>query len=176
MHVAQHLVDHCLSGSLARDRTIIIVTHHISLCLPIASYLVELSHGEVLRKGSIQEFEDLGQLAEAEVEDNVPEAPHDEELENEADTVQNGQRLQDVDRAIKGKLIEVEARAEGRVSWLTYITYIRAAGIFSWILTVLLMLFIRAINIGNQVTYRYLSIFNSIDRLSGIPGQMGCRI
>ena len=165
MHVAQHLVDHCLSGSLARDRTIIIVTHHISLCLPIASYLVELSLGEVLRKGSIQEFEDLGQLAEmVAAEDRIPEAPSlVERPENEADTVQNGRRLQDVDRTIKGKLIEVEARAEGHVSWLTYMTYIQAAGIFSWVLTVLLMLFIRAINIGNQVTYSHLSIFNSVN-------------
>jgi len=155
MHVAQHLVNHCLSGPLVHNRTIILVTHHISLCLPVASYLVELSHGKVLRKGSIQDFEDLGQLAEiVEAEDEVAiNPPLIVSPENEADVVQDHAKVQEEDRRIKGKLIEVEARAEGRVSWFTYVTYIRAAGIISWILTILLMLLIRAINIGNQVAY-----------------------
>jgi len=126
------------------------VTHHISLCLPAASYLVELSRGEVLRNGAIQDFKDLGQLTEiVEAEDEVPEDPPlVQGPENEADT---DQQFQDQSRATRGKLIEVEARAEGRVLWRTYITYVRAAGLVSWILTILLMLLIRAINIGNQV-------------------------
>ena len=153
MHVAQHLVNNCLSGSLAHNRTIILVTHHVSLCLPVASYLVELSHGEVLRQGSIQDFEEA-QLADiVEAEDEVPkDPPLVEGPENEADTVQASLNSQDKSQGNRGKLIEVEARAEGRVSWRTYMTYIRAAGIISWVLTILLMLLIRAINIGNQVT------------------------
>jgi hypothetical protein len=101
-----------------------------------------------------------------EAEDEVPENPVAVEgPANEADTVQDGRKLQDEDRAIKGKLIEVEARAEGRVSWLTYVTYIRAAGTISWILTILLMLLIRAINIGNQVTCDCLLIYSSFNGL-----------
>lgn len=165
MHVAQHLVNRCLSGPLALGRTIILVTHHISLCLPVASYLVELSNGEVLRKGSIKDFEDLGQLSEiVEAEDEVPEDPPSTiGPENEADTTKDSPQTNDKDRAIKGKLIEVEGRAEGRVSWRTYMTYIQAAGIISWILTIMLMLLIRAINIGNQVTYDHLAKCSSID-------------
>jgi hypothetical protein len=161
MHVAQHLVDHCLSGSLAHDRTIVLVTHHISLCLPAASYLVELSYGAIIRQGTIQDFQDLGQLtALVEAENEVPEDPPlVEGPENEADVVKDDQQPLDDSRGTKGKLIEVEARAEGRVLWRTYMTYIRAAGIVSWVLTILLMLLIRAINIGNQVNlYNDLSI------------------
>lgn len=160
MHVAQHLVDHCLCGPLAHDRTIILVTHHISLCLPAASYIVELSYGAIIRKGTIQDFQDLGQLTElVEAENEVPEDPSlVEGPENEADVVKNDQQPLD-DNRTKGKLIEVEARAEGRVLWQTYMTYIRAAGIVSWVLTIILMLLIRAINIGNQVhLYNDLSI------------------
>lgn len=151
MHTAQHLVARCLSGTLAHGRTIILVTHHFDLCMPIASYILELSHGEVLRQGFTRDFEDLGQLKEtAAVEDDVPDDPHPiSGPGNEADAVQNGQ--QPTSKSL-GKLIDIEARAEGRVSWLTYMTYIRAAGILSWILTVVLMLLIRAINISNQVT------------------------
>ena len=43
MHTAQHLLRHALSGPLAKDRTIVLVTHHITLCLPAATYLLELN-------------------------------------------------------------------------------------------------------------------------------------
>jgi ABC-type methionine transport system ATPase subunit len=153
MHTAQHLVANCLSGDLVSGRTIILVTHHISLCLPVASYLIEMSHGELLRKGSIKEFRDTGllQYAKENEEDFVQQSPPAQMPENEADVLQNGIERQPKPRRDKGKLIEAEARAEGRVSWRTYLTYIRAAGLLSWILTILLMVLIRVINVGNQV-------------------------
>ncbi|KAF5385025.1 hypothetical protein D9615_001230 [Tricholomella constricta] len=146
MHTAQHLLTRCLTSDLARDRTIILVTHHISLCLPAASYLVEMSNGNILRQGSIQDLKDLGLLdTVVEQEDEPMDAPHTPE--NEADVASTKPAHQAGD----GKLIEIEARAEGRVPLYTYLIYIRAAGIVPWILTITLMLLIRFINIMNQV-------------------------
>ena len=51
----------------------------------------------------------------------------------------------------KGKLVEAEKRAEGRVSYRTYWTYIRAAGVWTWMVTVFLMIFIRLVSVANQV-------------------------
>ncbi len=158
MHTAQHLVQNCLSGNLAKGRTIILVTHHIGLCLPITSHIIELSHGKVLQQGSVQELEDRGVLYKVIDTEDQPFSS-DENLEssattavNEADEVNNDtEPRKPQPKSGNGKLIQVEARAEGRVSWRTYLTYIRAAGIISWILTVSLMLLIRSINIGNQV-------------------------
>ncbi len=158
MHTAQHLVQNCLSGNLAKGRTIILVTHHIGLCLPITSHIIELSHGKVLQQGSVQELEDRGVLHKVIDTEDQP-FTSDENLEpsattavNEADEVNNDtEPRKPQPKSGNGKLIQVEARAEGRVSWRTYLTYIRAAGIISWILTVSLMLLIRSINIGNQV-------------------------
>ena len=173
-HTGGHIVGRCLSGPLAQDRTIILVTHHISLCLPAASYLVELSKGEILRQGSIYEFEDLGQLEEiVAAEDEPLGGPISVEVtENEADgTTKPFEGKKD----IKGKLIEMEARAEGRVSWRTYLTYIQAAGIISWMLTIFLLLLIRAIDIGNQVitasqmNRRSLIAARSFFYLGGVP-------
>ncbi|KAJ7040325.1 pleiotropic drug resistance ABC transporter [Mycena alexandri] len=150
MHTATHIVQNCLTGPFARDRTIILVTHHISLCLPIAHYIVELNAGSVLRQGTIKSFEESGILQKVvETEDlGFQDQPEDitAPADNEADSVSP-----ELAARSNGKLIEAEARAEGRVSWRTYMTYIRAAGISSWILTLLLMLLIRLINIGNQV-------------------------
>ena len=155
MHTAQHLVANCLSGVLARDRSIILVTHHISLCLHAASNIVELSHGRVVRQGSIQDFADLGVLQkviEADDETFPPEnSSTAQTLGNEADVLPKDVEPKARSRTSNGKLIEAETRAEGRVSMRTYLTYFRAAGLFSWILTVFLMLLIRGINISNQV-------------------------
>jgi ABC-type multidrug transport system ATPase subunit len=160
MHTATHIVQNCMTGTFARDRTIILVTHHISLCLPIAHYLVELSQGRVLRQGTIKSFEESGVLQKVvETEDHGFQDQEEDitvPVDNEADSVSPD--VQPVKKARgDGKLIEAEARAEGRVSWRTYMTYIRAAGLFSWILTLLLMLLIRLINIGNQVP-RFLAL------------------
>ena len=149
MHTVQHLISKCLASDLVRGRTIILVTHHISLCLPKASYLVELSHGKVLRQGSIQELQHLDFLQPiVEREDNpINREGSLQTPDNEADAL-NKSKLPPL---ANGKLIEAESRAEGRVSLRTYVTYIRAAGLFSWVLTVTLMLLIQCINIGNQV-------------------------
>ncbi|KAK0481769.1 P-loop containing nucleoside triphosphate hydrolase protein [Armillaria novae-zelandiae] len=158
MHTAQHLVENCLSGSLVKGRTIILVTHHIGLCLPITSYIIELSHGKVLQQGSVQELEDRGVLHKVIDTEDQPFASDDDSepsattAVNEADQLTNDSESRKPQlKSGNGKLIQVEARAEGRVSSRTYLTYIRAAGIISWILTVSLMLLIRSINISNQV-------------------------
>lgn len=159
MHTAQHLVKHALTGALATGRTILLVTHHISLCLPYASYLVELSAGKIAQQGSIQDLRDEGVLQQViEDEDVIDHEEQDDTssipLGNEADLVDSSAKANGKsDRKVSdGKLIHAEARAEGRVSMHSYATYIRAAGIMCSIITVWLLIQIRLINIGVQVS------------------------
>ncbi|KIM47463.1 hypothetical protein M413DRAFT_22125 [Hebeloma cylindrosporum] len=156
MHTAQHLVSSCLSGDLARGRTIILVTHHITLCLPIAHYLLELEHGGIKHQGTIPELDERGLLLnviESEEEPFLETQSSDQETLNEIDdtAVKPPHPPRSYHRPSDGKLIEVEARAEGRVSLRSYATYIRAAGFGGWFLTLAIMILIRVINIGNQV-------------------------
>jgi ABC-type multidrug transport system ATPase subunit len=166
MHTAHHLLRYCLTGDLARDRTIILVTHHIRLCLPAASYFVEISQGTVRRQGCVQDLRDQGALVDivdAEDQHYQDEPNQSRVVPNEVDTPQDESRELLRTNARKKKIIEEEARAEGRVSFRIYLTYIRAAGIHCWIITLLLMLLIRFINIGNQVRENSLScIFRSL--------------
>lgn len=154
MHTAQHLVSNCLSGDLALGRTIILVTHHITLCLPIASYLVELEKGKTLYQGTIPELEEKGHLSKVITTEEepfpAPESPVQRQrpLHGGNSSAPSQRRESTSD----GKLIEAEARAEGRVSLRSYVTYIRASGIFPWCLTIAILIFIRGINIGNQVS------------------------
>jgi len=148
MHTAQHLVRKCLTGDLARDRTIILVTHQISLCLPVSTYLVNLGDGKILRQGFVQDL-DLGGLIRAvKKEDGLADVL---DISNE-DKHSESYAVNDVPPNGSGKLVETEARAEGRVAIRTYLTYVRAAGWMPWLFTVGLMLLIRFINVGNQVS------------------------
>ncbi|KAI0687745.1 P-loop containing nucleoside triphosphate hydrolase protein [Cytidiella melzeri] len=158
MHTAQHLVKHALSGPLAVGRTILLVTHHITLCLPIASYLVELSDGKVKHEGTIQDLRGRGILQKlVEAEDHpqsaVEEPSAAKEEVNEADlSTGNGTNgvMKPKAPTSTGKLVEAEARAAGRVSLHSYLTYIRAAGVLSCILSLWLLVQLRLINIGVQ--------------------------
>lgn len=171
MHTAQSLAI-ALSGPLCKGRTIILVTHHISLCLPTSSFLVELFQGSVRRFGSVEELRKSGYLKEViEREDLVPEAYQSfhefpaisseqrPTPDNEPDLLAGTPPEREVASPVlnqeqsrkKGKLVEAEKRAEGRVSYRTYLTYIRAAGVWTWMVTVFLMVFIRLITVANQV-------------------------
>ena len=157
MHTAQHLVHNCLTGDLARGRTIILVTHHVTTCLPAASYLLEMDKGRVLHQGTIPELEERGLLAkvlEAEEEPFSDPQPLDQKTFDDADVLPDGTVQSQNPQMSDGKLIEDEARADGRISFRSYVTYIRAAGLHTWIFTIVLLLVMRAISIGNQVLSR----------------------
>lgn len=46
--IRKHVLEQALLGELARDRTLIMATHHMALCQPFASYVVHLSDGHAL--------------------------------------------------------------------------------------------------------------------------------
>ena len=126
MHTAQHIVEHCLGGSLMEGRTIILVTHHISLCIPRASYLVELKGGRIVCQGTIKDLQDAGLLRT--VIDSEDDISGDNKVKVARATERNSVDAHDGPRwrrksSKKGKLVEAEHRAEGRVSLATYMKY-----------------------------------------------------
>ena len=168
MHTARHIIENCFVGDLAKDRTIVLVTHHVSACLKTAYKLVEMSNGKVLREGTIEELQNSGQLkTDIETEDDTTEPEMDvQPNQNEADAAVTPAVDQDKKQAFdvtkmpswqkepssKGKLIEEEYRAVGRVTFNTYLTYIRAAGWRLWIPILSLMVFLRLVEIATNVS------------------------
>src|SRR5258708_34306289 len=59
-HTAHIVYTECLKGDLMRGRTVILVSHHVQLCAPGASYIVALENGHVLYKGDRQGFQSSG--------------------------------------------------------------------------------------------------------------------
>ncbi|WFD33890.1 hypothetical protein MCUN1_000716 [Malassezia cuniculi] len=64
-HTAQHLVEHALSGPLVKGRTIVLVTHAVSLVLPYAAYAVTLEGGKVTAAGDPRDLIKSGSLPSA---------------------------------------------------------------------------------------------------------------
>lgn len=56
-HTAHHLYYQCLMGDLMRGRTIILVSHHVQLCMSGASYVVALDNGHVVFQGDRDAFQ-----------------------------------------------------------------------------------------------------------------------
>ncbi|KAJ2330677.1 hypothetical protein GGH92_009463, partial [Coemansia sp. RSA 2673] len=79
-HTAKHILTECLVSKtpLMLGRTRVLVTHHVSMCLPFAQYVVMLREGEVSLKGHPQELQGQGVftkvLAELESSDDKSKA------------------------------------------------------------------------------------------------------
>ena len=46
-HTAQFIIQECLAGDLVQDRTVVLVSHHVALCLPVVEYMICLRDGRV---------------------------------------------------------------------------------------------------------------------------------
>ena len=51
-HTAKHIFEHCVIGPLMLNRTCILVTHNIALCLPPSQYVVVLANGKIATQGA----------------------------------------------------------------------------------------------------------------------------
>ncbi|KAJ2881034.1 hypothetical protein H4R27_004351, partial [Coemansia aciculifera] len=61
-HTAKHILMECLLSKtpLMLGRTRVLVTHHVSMCLPFAEYIVMLREGQVSLKGNPAELQNQG--------------------------------------------------------------------------------------------------------------------
>lgn len=151
-HTAHHLFHECLKGDLMRDRTVILVSHHVQLCAPDASYIVTLDNGKLQFAGSQAEFQASGilnalyqsnaaDLADAEEDMTVLDV---EKLAEEANVLFDSSKTaptlaptttKSETKKTPKKLIEEEKCAVGRISsdvWSTYLT--TNGGLIHWIL------------------------------------------
>ena len=63
-HTAQHIFEECIMGPLMLNRTCILVTHNIALCVPRSSFVVVLSNGKVVGQGKPREVMASGVLGD----------------------------------------------------------------------------------------------------------------
>jgi hypothetical protein len=132
-----------------QGRTVVLVSHHVQLCAPGASYIVALDNGRVQFQGNRDEFQSSGVMSGLVQSTTAKEEEQTEvAIEGMPAVQQQGEGSDDSlstvaapspaaaekDKKSDGprKLIEEEARAIGRVAWDVWSTYIKACGGFGY--------------------------------------------
>ncbi|KAH8918812.1 P-loop containing nucleoside triphosphate hydrolase protein [Atractiella rhizophila] len=157
-HTAQHIVSHFCSP-LLRGRTILLITHHLELCLPAASNLLKMSEGRIIGQENIKPT----QVREPIMSDDKLEPEHGllepgPSLAVEFLTTDVPHEIVTVPakRAPK-KLVKDETKAEGSVKLRIYLTYLSAGGWWHWGLLLLLVIVYRFIILGDQIFLKFWS-------------------
>lgn len=150
-HTAKHLYRHCLKGALVRGRTVILVTHAVSLCLPGAAMAVALKDGYVVAAGTPAEVQMQGAFddettpsgtqtpqrdspsSSREHKDDVEDVTV-EELDDEARATKHAEMK--VKREKKALHANIETYGKGNVGFKAYKLYICSfATTFSGLIT-----------------------------------------
>ncbi|KAJ7029298.1 P-loop containing nucleoside triphosphate hydrolase protein [Mycena alexandri] len=125
VHTAQWIVEHCLSGDLIENRTVILVTHNVALTTPIADFAVTFGpDGRVQSQGSISELTKRGPLVAQIRKDQRVLDKTDQEIDTE-DPVASAV---DISKPADGKLIVAEEIQMGHVSSSALKMYLLAMG------------------------------------------------
>ncbi|TVY43944.1 ATP-dependent bile acid permease [Lachnellula occidentalis] len=131
-HVGKHIYENALMGELSKGRTIILVTHHVGLCLPRAEYVVHLTaEGGFDYAGLVKDARETGKfeniLKDGAVEEAEDDLTSDQEASAESNHETDGTATKKPDHAPK-KLVEDEKRETGQVKRSVYYAYLGATG------------------------------------------------
>ncbi|KAG1862050.1 multidrug resistance-associated ABC transporter [Suillus subalutaceus] len=167
-HTAHHIYFECIKGELMHGRTVILVSHHVQLCLTGASYVVALDNGHLLFAGEREAFEaspvkgtlvqTMGGAGKGRGTASTSKSPsvsagdspvatlvqddvEPDPISETGSTVVNEPQA-NVERKAPRKVVEDEKRAVGRVSrdvWELYVKSFGAQGYWAWFLFVLVL-------------------------------------
>jgi ABC-type multidrug transport system fused ATPase/permease subunit len=148
-HTAKWIFDNCIRGPLMRNRTCILVTHNLALCVPQSRYIVYLDNGRVDIQGSSEEVIASGKLGE-EVSKSRPGSASISRIPSRApssvgedsgetlieDTMSPGgdgelvKKLSKVKSADNGERKDAmaETKSEGGVKWDVLMLYLTSMG------------------------------------------------
>lgn len=142
-HTAQWIFNNCIKGPLMQNRTCVLVTHNIQLCVPSSDYVVLMDNGRVDIQGPSQEVIASGKLGEEIQKSRPPSTSHSRvpsrvpSSVGDDDTMVNGQgdALDGVDstkndnakKKRKQDAME-ESKATGSVKWPVMKHYLLSMG------------------------------------------------
>lgn len=137
-HTAVHIYEQCITGTLMKNRTCILVSHNVSLTVREAAWVVLMEDGRVKNQGVVEQLIDEGEF-DADITSSViaSRTPSSADLtklgEEDADSPENllqrtaavlEKEEQETD-SDKGKLVEEEHKSEGAVDPKVYKDYLK---------------------------------------------------
>ncbi|KAI0028294.1 hypothetical protein K488DRAFT_80756 [Vararia minispora EC-137] len=132
VHTARWIVDKCFKGDLVRGRTVVLVTHNVSMASPIADFVVSLgTDGQIASRGSVSDALALDERLAKEAKEEA------QLIEKDEQGLVDEEEPDDKAKQADGKLIVAEEVAEGHVSWKALNIFFSALGgnfpLFFWI-------------------------------------------
>jgi hypothetical protein len=125
-----------------QDRTVILVTHHVQLCLPAASLVIRMVSGKA-------QPETIDRTASGTSSRNDSVKEDDEETRVDSDEDTKATPLPAA-TPVDATIITKENRETGSVKWTVYRLYLRAAGIETWIGILSMLLAVRLFTVVQQ--------------------------
>lgn len=111
---SRYILDNLFKGDLVKDRTVVLITHHLHLAAPVAAYLVKLGeNGSVVHAGPIE-----GPISTSSSTTDVFKMT---ETETDDTTTLGDETPEEV--KVAAKLIKDEEKAEGRISRRALISF-----------------------------------------------------
>ncbi|KAH8908388.1 P-loop containing nucleoside triphosphate hydrolase protein [Coniochaeta sp. PMI_546] len=148
-HTAQWIFNNCIMGPLMMNRTCIMVTHNIPLCVPSADYVVTMSNGRVVSKGTPEELIAAGKFGEdiqrsrpgsvhatSRVPSRVPSSVGEEDtlVNSESSANDTAPKAGEAKKGVVKDAME-EEKAVGAVKWAVMKIYLLSMGQWGfWIL------------------------------------------
>ncbi|KAF8956143.1 P-loop containing nucleoside triphosphate hydrolase protein [Flammula alnicola] len=127
VHTAKWIVDKCFLGDLIKGRTVLLVTHNVSMAAPISEFVVSLgSDGQIISQGTISDA--LAKNLKLKLE-----VAKDNEIKEKAEEVIDDGQEAEVRKESEGKLIVEEESGEGHISWESIKMYLVALGGRHWV-------------------------------------------
>lgn len=148
-HTAKWIFDNCIRGPLMNNRTCILVTHNLALCVPQSRYVVLLDNGKVDVQGPSEEVIASGKLGDdvnksrptsasnSRMPSRVPSSVGEEsgdtlvedmpEANGNGKTARKASKAKNVDPELK-KDAMAETKAEGGVKLPVLALYLKAMG------------------------------------------------
>jgi ABC-type multidrug transport system fused ATPase/permease subunit len=139
-HTAQWIFSNCIMGPLMTDRTCILVTHNLQLCVPSSDYVVVLDNGRVAVQGPSAEVIASGKLGEeiqkskptsavvSRVPSRVPSSVGDEETMIDANGDMNGVNGKKQKKVSPQQDAMDEGKVTGAVKWPVMKLYLTSMG------------------------------------------------
>ncbi|CAI7663380.1 unnamed protein product [Penicillium glandicola] len=177
-HTGRHVFENALTGELGQNRTRILVTHHVALCLPRTDYSVLLENGRIKYAGTIDELKESHHLEDilreeqaAEQADIVADGEDAEFLNDEETTLQkvisntshqkphtasngqapNGNGIAAHQTSTPKKFVEDEKREIGSVRLSVYLAFLNKGGsVVYWLVTFFIYLSFSSLLVGRS--------------------------
>jgi ABC-type multidrug transport system fused ATPase/permease subunit len=176
-HTGRHVFEHALTGELGQNRTRILVTHHVALCLPRTDYSVLLENGRIKYAGTVDDLkeshhlEDILREERAAEQVDVASGGEDREFLNDEETtlqkVISNTSHQKPSTAANGqasngngtapaqqtptpkKFVEDEKRETGSVRLAVYLAFLNKGGsVAYWLVTLAVYLMFSCLLVG----------------------------